>query len=114
MVWSGNAQLFFGADSVDDALAVRFAVATAGRYDLSVVYTRAADYGVITLALDGQTIGASFDGYRPNVVIAPAVDYGSVQLGAGEHTLMWTVTGRNAASSGFLAGIDVVRLEQQE
>jgi hypothetical protein len=115
VTWSNNAQIWFQADGAGDAFTVRFDVPQDGTYDLSAVYTQAIDYGITTLALDGETIGEPFDGYHaPNVVIAPPVDYGAVQLSAGEHTFTWTVTGRNAASRGFFAGVDVLRLELQE
>ena len=109
--WSGNAQVWFQARDAGDTVTLAFDVPQAGTYDLSAVYTRAGDYGIHTLALDGMAIGSPFDGYGGGVVVAPPVDYGAVELSAGRHTFTFTVTGRNAASGGFFAGFDVFELE---
>jgi hypothetical protein len=47
--------------------------------------TKARDYGIVSLAVDGSQLGQPFDGYNfPNVTVAN-VDYGSVPLSAGAH-----------------------------
>jgi D-arabinan exo alpha-(1,3)/(1,5)-arabinofuranosidase (non-reducing end) len=112
--WSGGAQVWFQAYAAGQAFTVRFAVPLDGTYDLSAIYSLAPDNGVLTLAVDGREIGTPFDGYGPYAfAVAPAVDYGSVALEAGTHTLTWSVTGRNTAASGYSAAIDALRLTLQ-
>jgi hypothetical protein len=111
VIWSGDAQLWFRATKAGDAVTLQFNVPTSGVYRLSAFWTQASDYGVVTFAVDGVTLGQPFDGYHaPNVVLAPPVDYGAVPLSSGKHRLMLTVVGKNPASTGFFAGLDRIAL----
>ncbi len=110
VIWSGNAQLWFQASKVGDYMVLTINVPTAGTYDLSAVMTKARDYGIVSLAVDGSQLGQSFDGYNfPNVTVA-TVDYGSVPLSAGTHQLTFTLVGKNASSINYLVGIDYLLL----
>jgi hypothetical protein len=85
-------------------------VPAAGTYDLSAVMTKARDYGVVALKVDGAQLEQPFDGYNfPNVTVA-TVDYGSVLLSAGTHQLTFTFVGKNSNSSNYLLGIDYLLL----
>jgi hypothetical protein len=110
--WSGGAQVWFRASDADQRFTVAFDVPKAGTYDLSTVLTKAPDYGIHTLSVDGQRIGEPFDGYDPTGVSTQEVNYGTVQLDEGRHTLTLTVTGKNAASRGFFAGVDLIQLKK--
>jgi hypothetical protein len=111
--WSGATQIWFQASKAPSHFSVHFDVPQDGTYDLSELYTRARDYGVHTVAVDGTTVGAPVDGYSPDLIGDTKADLGAVSLTRGTHTLTWTVTGKNPSSSGFFAGIDVVSLELQ-
>jgi len=107
VIWSGNAQLWFQASKVGDYMVLTINVPTAGTHDLSAVMTKARDYGIVSLAVDGSQLGQSFDGYNfPNVT----VDYGSVPLSAGAHQLTFTLVGKNASSINYFVGIDYLLL----
>lgn len=111
VVWSNNQHLWFRADSAGDKVTVRFTVPATGTYDASWVLTKAPDYGIVQLAVDGAALGDPFDGYEPGrVLIAPPLT-GTLQLTAGTHELTMTVTGKNDASTGFLAGLDLLKLK---
>ena len=110
VIWSGNAQLWFQASKVGDNMVLTINVPTAGTYDLSAVMTKARDYGIVSLAVDGAQLGQPFDGYNfPNVTVA-TVDYGSVPLSAGAHQLTCTLVGKNTSSINYLVGIDYLLL----
>ncbi|MGI9157003.1 MAG: DUF2961 domain-containing protein [Marmoricola sp.] len=104
--WSGDQQLWFQAHSADQHVTLAFDVPTTGDYGMSAVLTAAADYGIATLSVDGSTVAQPYDGYAAVGVSTRNVDLGSVHLDAGRHTLRLTVTGKNAASRGYLAGLD--------
>jgi len=108
--WSGDAQLWLRAESADQRVTVALEVPRAGTYDLSAILTKAPDYGIHTLSVDGEPIGEPFDGYDADGVSTQEVDYGTVELSEGRHTLTLTVTGKNPASSGFFAGVDLFAL----
>jgi hypothetical protein len=110
VIWSGNAQLWFQASKVGDNMVLTINVPTVGTYDLSAVMTKARDYGIVSLQVDGAQLGQPFDGYNfPNVTVA-TIDYGSVPLSAGAHKLTYTLVGKNASSSNYLVGIDYLLL----
>ena len=110
VIWSGNAQLWFQASKTGDSMVLTIDVPTAGTYDLSAVMTKARDYGIVSLAVDGTSIGQPFDGYNfPDVIVA-TVEYGSVSLSAGTHQLTFTLVGKNASSTNYLVGIDYLQL----
>ncbi len=51
---------------------------------------------------------APFDGYSPTPNTAEKVTFGSVPLGAGEHTVTFTVVGKNPSSAGRNIRLDQV------
>jgi hypothetical protein len=108
--WSGNAQLFFKASKVGDYMVLTINVPTAGTYDLSAVMTKARDYGIVSLAVNGAQLGQPFDGYNSYVTIKNAVDFGSVQLSAGANRLTFTLVGKNPSSINYFVGIDYLLL----
>ncbi len=109
--WSGGAQLWFRAGKPDDTATLEFTVPTTGTYALSSVLTKARDYGIVQLAIDGENAGDPVDGYHdPGVVKTDPIDLGTVDLDSGKHRLTITVTGKNTAATGYFAGVDVLRL----
>ena len=109
--WSGGAQVWLRAPAAGRFMTLGFEVPRAGAYDLSAVLTRAGDYGIVALEVDGEQVGEPFDGYAAGVSRSPLTEFGRVDLTAGHHALTVRVTGRNAASGGYFAGLDVVELE---
>ncbi|WP_222853421.1 glycoside hydrolase family 172 protein [Fodinicola acaciae] len=110
--WSNGNQMWFTPHSAPNNAVLEFNVSTTGTYDLSMVLTKAVDYGIVTFALDGQTIGDPYDAFNANAVLITApLPYGQHQLAAGTHRLTMTVTGKNASATGFFAGIDYLDLK---
>ncbi len=52
----------------------------------------------------------TFDGYNATLTHSGETSFGTVQLAAGNHTIRFEVTGKNASSSGYQMGIDKVVL----
>jgi D-arabinan exo alpha-(1,3)/(1,5)-arabinofuranosidase (non-reducing end) len=109
--WSGDAQIWFQAPGAPRSFTVEFEAPQAGTYDLTAILTRAPDYGILAVAIDGETVGTPFDGRDPGGVTVHEHPLGEVELTAGTHPLTFTVTGRNPASTGFFAGIDRLDFE---
>jgi hypothetical protein len=55
-------------------------------------------------------VGVPFDGYAPGVAPAGLVRFGELRLAMGHHVLTLTITAKTAASLGYNAGLDHVRL----
>lgn len=108
--WSGGAQLWVHGTKEGDNVVLDFSVPSAGNYKLSTVLTKAADYGIADLSVDGNKL-ASSDGYAAAGVSTQTVDLGNATLAAGKHQLKITITGKNPAAIGYLVGIDLLDLE---
>ncbi|MBD0378782.1 DUF2961 domain-containing protein [Paenibacillus sedimenti] len=110
VTWSGDKQLWLFGMQPGDYATVAFTVPQDGLYDLAAVLTKARDYGVVQLSIDGQNIGEAFDGFNPTVVKSDPINLGKLQLKSGQHSLTLKVTGKSASSTGYLAGIDILSL----
>jgi hypothetical protein len=69
------------------------------------------NFGIVQAAIDGRPIGEPFDAYAAAVAPAPPVALGTRALAEGKHMLSFTVVGKNAASTDYLAGVDLVTLD---
>ncbi len=108
---SGGAQILFQARKPGDFYTLAFEAPKAGTYDLSVFFLRAGDFGIHTVMFDGAVVGQPFDGYSPEVMLSGRVGFGRAEFRAGRHTVAFTVTGKNPASTGFFVGVDLLELE---
>ncbi len=112
--WSDGAQIWFQSGA-GDSMTLSFEAPKAGTYDLSAILTKAPDYGIHTLSVDGELIGEPFDGYNSGnagaAVVTERHDYGQVELTEGTHALTFTVDGKNSASGGFFAGVDLLEFD---
>lgn len=106
--WSGGAQLWLKGAKTGDTATFAFSLPTAGSYRIGAVLTKAVDYGIVQLSIDGAAAGAAFDGYQASGVGTQTVSLGTRQLAAGKHTLTMTLTGKNAAATNYLAGLDLL------
>jgi hypothetical protein len=80
-----------------------------------VQLTKARDYGIIQLFLDGQKLGKPIDCYNPDVVPTGSIDLGVQQLSAGQHVFALEVTGASdKAVKAYMSGLDYVKLEPIE
>ena len=87
-------------------------VAKSGKYKLTAQMTKARDYGIVQLSLDGQQLGAPIDLYNPDVVPTGTLALGMQELAAGEHKLTIEITGANEkAEKAYMFGLDYFKLE---
>jgi hypothetical protein len=112
--WSGDEHLWWKNPSVGNQIALEFAVQEKGTFELKVAMTRAKDYGIFQLSLDGKKIGEPIDLYDPNVVPTGALTFGKFQLEPGKHTLGFELTGKNEKSiPNHMLGLDYILLVSQ-
>jgi len=110
--WSGDAQLWWTGAQPGDKLTLALPVKDAGKYDLKAQMTKAVDYGIVQLYLDGTKLGDPIDLYADKVIPTGLVSLGSLDLAAGEHKLIIEITGANdKAAKGYMFGLDYVKLE---
>ena len=109
-VWSGGHQLYWDENGPNAALTLTFTPPTAGTYDLIGYFTRAKDYGQVTFALNGKTVGGTYDGYSASLMPSGPVDLGIVTLPAGPSTFVVTVAGKNTDATSYYFGLDALCL----
>jgi D-arabinan exo alpha-(1,3)/(1,5)-arabinofuranosidase (non-reducing end) len=110
-VWNGDAHLWWTGAKPGDTLDLAVPVKEAGSYRLTAQLTRAVDYGIVQLSLDGKALGGPIDLYRKEPGPSGPLDLGVHQLGAGDHTLRVTITGAGErAKKAYMFGLDYLLL----
>ncbi|MEW2118953.1 LamG-like jellyroll fold domain-containing protein [Streptomyces sp. NPDC005474] len=105
-----------------DSATFSFDIPKDGPWSFGANLTKAKDYGIYGLVLDAgkstqATLLSSFDAYNSytttrfvNLGIPKDANGQLLTLKQGVHTLTLTLTGKNPSSSGYQAGLDVLRL----
>jgi len=99
--------------AVGDSVTLTVNVAQPGTYDVAYTTKEATSRGATQLAINGSNTGPVIDQY------APADTYSRFDLGnfnfaaAGNYSFKFTVTGKNAASSGYSLAFDDIILTPQ-
>lgn len=114
-VWSHDLHLFWYDNNLTKVgqggqAVVRFDAPSAGGFDLVGVFTKAYDYGIVQLEVDGSACGAAIDLYHDGPIPSGELALCHKTLTAGHHELRFTLTGKNAASAGYYLGVDYLKL----
>lgn len=111
--WSNNTQLFWHGGAVGATLDLLVEVPADGAWAVAIELTQAPDYAQLTFEVDQHPVESPFDGYASGVVGPVSVALGSFALQRGQRLVSLKIVGRNPSSTGFLAGIDRIRLSPQ-
>jgi len=110
--WSNGAHLWWIEAKPGDRLDLAVPVAQAGKYRLTMQLTKAADYGIVQLSLDGRKLGGPIDLFNNGVVPLGPILFGEQTLTAGEHKLTVEIVGANEkAVKAYMFGLDYVKLD---
>ncbi len=109
--WSGFSHLWWTGGGPGAKLELNVPLAEAGTYELEIVLTRARDYGIVQLYLDGEKLGGPLDLFStPDVVTTGVLSFPARPLTAGDHRLAIEMVGANAkAVPAHMCGVDYVR-----
>ncbi len=111
--WSGEAHLWWIGGKVGDKMELAVPVAKTAAYRMKMNMTKAVDYGIVQLYLDGKKLGEPIDLYNNGVVPTGEMDMGVVELTEGQHTLMVEITGANdKALKQYMFGLDYILLQE--
>jgi hypothetical protein len=108
--WSAARQLWWTGGKVGDRMKVALPVPEAGEYAIVAGFTKAPDYGVVAIEVDGKPLGAPIDLYDPRVIHSGPIELGRATLAAGERPMSLVIAGKNAKSKAFLVGLDWIKL----
>jgi len=110
--WSGDAHLWWIEAKPGDTLDLAVPVQKAGTYRLTMQLTKAVDYGIVQLYLDGEKLGEPIDLFNNSVVATGAMVMGIHKLDKGEHKLRVEIVGANEkAVKSYMFGLDYVLLK---
>jgi len=111
--WSGEAHLWWIEGKPGDTLDLAVPVQKTAAYRLKMQLTKAIDYGIVQLYLDGKKLGDTIDLYNNGVIPTGVLDMGIHELNKGEHKLKIEIVGANEkAVKKYMFGIDYLLLEE--
>jgi hypothetical protein len=111
--WSGDAHLWWIDAKPGDKLDLSVPVQKTGAYRVKMQLTKAIDYGIVQLYLDGKKLGEPIDLYNDGVVATGVLNMGVHELDKGEHRLTVQITGANEkAVKSYMFGLDYLLLEE--
>ncbi len=107
---SGGTWIALQADGVGDFVDYTLPNIPAGTYNLRLKYKAHPNRGILSLKVDGTTVGSTLEQYSATVAY-PERDFGRVTFSAaGNHVVRLTVTGKNAVSGAFTLSADTFTL----
>ncbi|MBN2315050.1 MAG: DUF2961 domain-containing protein [Sedimentisphaerales bacterium] len=110
--WSEEAHLWWTDAKPGDTLDLAVPVKKTARYRLKMQLTKAVDYGIVQLYLDGKRLGEPIDLFNRGVIPTGVLDMGMHDLEAGQHTLRVEIVGANEnAVKSYMFGLDYILLE---
>ena len=112
--WSGDAQLFWHGGAPGATLDLLVDVPRDGAWVVEIDLTRAPDYGQLAFEVDQHRVAEGFDGYAPGVAGPATVSLGTFAMQRGERPVSLMITGRGRSSTGFLVGVDRIRLRPSQ
>jgi len=111
--WSGEAHLWWIDAKPGDTLELAVPVEKGGIYRIKTQLTKAIDYGIHQLYLDGKKLGEPIDLFNNGVVPTGQIDLGVHNLKKGRHILKVEIIGANEkAVKAYMFGIDYILLEE--
>lgn len=111
--WSEDGQMLAASTQAGDWVDLELPEREPGRQRLEIFLTRAADYGIVTVSLNGAQLGGEIDLFSDRGVMPTgALDLGAVELRGRGDVLRLTVARANekTAPPHYQFGIDGIRL----
>lgn len=111
-IWTNDCQLLWGGGKANSVLTLDLPVEANGLYHIVPGFTLGPDFGRVRLALDDKPLFGNqpIDLYDPVVQPAKPISLGTMPLSPGTKKLTITIVGKNRASTGFVFGLDELRL----
>jgi beta-glucosidase len=100
----------FDAHSAGEFIEFQVPVKEASEYEVKLGYKSFPSRGTYQLGIDGEPLGPPVDMHEPKGSYGRSASFGSKQFTAGKHTLRFTLTGKNARSTGFSGHFDKITL----
>ena len=109
--WSGEVQMWWHPTVSPAELTLQLPAPADGMYELIGYFTRAKDYGKISLTSGDQTLSPTVNLYDPEVRPTGPISFGKVTLKKGDNPLTIKIVGKDDLSANYLVGIDAFVLK---
>lgn len=110
--YSNEHQLWWRHGKPGDKLVLAFRSPAAGTKHVIVRLTKAIDYGIVQLYVNGTKAGEPIDLFNDGAKLADPIDLGAFELKQGQNTLCVEIVGANEkAKPGHMFGIDYLLLK---
>ncbi|NLN94012.1 MAG: DUF2961 domain-containing protein [Candidatus Hydrogenedens sp.] len=110
--WSSFLQLWWRGGAQKDHLKLRFRVEKAGNYAVSAVFTKAPDYGIHEMAINGTVVAPALDLYNADeVIVSDPVSLGRVDFVKGFNFIDVRIVDKHPDSKDYMFGLDYILLE---
>ncbi len=105
--WSKGAQVWWTDGQPGSKATLQFEIEDETSYNVMASFTKARDYGIVDIKLDGETVATNYDGYFAGGVTNQVVSLGEHVLSKGYHKLEVVIKGANpSAVKAYMFGID--------
>ena len=110
--WSGDNHLWWTGAKPGARLELELPIAADGTFAIECVLTKARDYGIVQVWIDGERLGGQIDCFNvPDVVTTGVITFEPRALGKGNHMIAFEIIGKHPdAVPGFMVGVDFIRL----
>ena len=110
--WSNDSQLWWSGGKIGSTLELELSVTVAGKFDVLMAFTKAPDYGIVQVILDGAKMGEPIDLFNAkNVISTGVMRLGQKEFKSGSHKLTFEIVGKNASAvPRYMVGLDSVQL----
>ena len=114
--WSNDRQLWWIADQDGAELTADFIMPEGGTYQVSMIYTKASDYGNFEIVFNDQAFAKTIVGYHDKTgkdVITQSIKLGDFHLVEGINSIKLKVKGQHPkALPRFMVGIDKIEFSK--
>jgi len=112
--WTNDNHLWWTGAKPGAKLELAVSAMKAGTYDVSVVLTKARDYGIVQLSINGKKAGDPINLYNPAVIPTDPIPLGTFDLNEGENSLTVEIIGANEkAVPAYMFGLDELILKSK-
>ncbi len=114
--WSNQSQLWWTGGKPGDRLDLQFQVPDEGKYTIAAGFTKARDYGMAQVLIDGEPLTEPIDFFNyPDVIHTGLIRLGERSLREGNHTFSLKITGANpAALPAYMVGLDFILVRDEQ
>jgi hypothetical protein len=106
--WSGEQQLWWMDGAPGDVLTLAFEAPENRRFSVEAVFTKAIDYGIMQLSVNGKQASGPMDFFNDGVIVTEETPLGIFSRKKGLNTLTVKITGANEKSNPkrYMFGLD--------